>query len=265
MIPAEVWKEIFFIFTLVAIASGVVVFLKPSSRRRRKPKAQTPQIPQTDERRTEPSSERKKHIESYERKPMRSKYSCYTKPQEVMKGVLDDGLQVAQRSLLTDTEKKYLAQLRLWFADSCDIHTQISLSRLITVPDEQGNDILANDIKRFQGSYSRMSLDFVLYAKDTDDVYCIIELDDPSHQRKDRQLRDENLKRICSEAKLPFVQIDVADMHKRPALEKLVCRCGARLYQKKIKGKDGYFWGCPHWTPKTKEMHSLPQDISLYP
>lgn len=59
------------------------------------------------------------------------------------------------------------------------------------------------------GAYRRWGVDFVLCERDTFTPLLVIELDDSSHNRADRQARDDFKNNVLSAAGLPLLRIPV--------------------------------------------------------
>lgn len=53
---------------------------------------------------------------------------------------------------------------------------------------------------------NQKSVDFVICTKDSLQPICAIELDDATHQRKDRKERDKEVERIFNQAQLPLIR-----------------------------------------------------------
>lgn len=57
-----------------------------------------------------------------------------------------------------------------------------------------------------------MAMDYVLVSKKNNKIVCVIELDDPSHERADRIIRDRWLNTIMTIARVPFVRASVTKL-----------------------------------------------------
>lgn len=63
----------------------------------------------------------------------------------------------------------------------------------------------------WKGAFARIngkSVDFLLCNKETMEPVLAIELDDSSHSRPDRKLRDDFVKEVFADAHMPFLRID---------------------------------------------------------
>lgn len=61
--------------------------------------------------------------------------------------------------------------------------------------------------KRFFAIYNGMAMDYVLVSKKNNKIVCVIELDDPSHERADRIVRDRWLNTIMTIARVPLYEL----------------------------------------------------------
>jgi len=88
--------------------------------------------------------------------------------------------------LLTASEIDFLNVLKQVVGDSYVIHEQVPLSAIVKVRDSNENFTNYSDFNKIRAK----SIDFVLSEKDSMKPYLCIELDDLSHMRWDRQMRD---------------------------------------------------------------------------
>ncbi|WP_072115068.1 DUF2726 domain-containing protein, partial [Shigella sonnei] len=96
----------------------------------------------------------------------------------------------------------------------CHIHCQVSLGRLINFPEQP--EFSEEERKRFFAIYNGMAMDYVLVSKKNNKIVCVIELDDPSHERADRIIRDRWLDTIMTLARVPFVRASVTKLEEIP-------------------------------------------------
>ena len=118
--------------------------------------------------------------------------------------------------LVTDYELKYLNNLRSWFGSSFDILSQVSFSALLSID----TNLMDQDESNVSQKLQRMIVDFVVVNKSTENVVCIIELDDATHGREERQRRDRRLDAVCLAIKLPIFH--VTNLQQRPDIMTLV-------------------------------------------
>jgi very-short-patch-repair endonuclease len=101
---------------------------------------------------------------------------------------------------LSPAERSFLGVLQQAVGDSAVICPKVRLADLLFVVDWQQNRAAANRI-------DRKHVDFVLCDPDRLQPQCAIELDDKSHQRANRQERDEFVERALAAAGLPLVRV----------------------------------------------------------
>ncbi|EBP0014135.1 DUF2726 domain-containing protein [Salmonella enterica] len=129
--------------------------------------------------------------------------------------MIENGVTITRKDYLTTkTEKKYYNNLVKWFDKHCSINCQVSLGRLLILPDQEGFTV--EERKRFFSIYNHMSLDFVLISKLNNKIICVIELDDKTHEEDDRKQRDAELDCLLEKAGIPYLHIPVEKIEERP-------------------------------------------------
>lgn len=131
----------------------------------------------------------------------------------VLMGVAWLGLQLnakqigrykAKRTLLTEPEQVLFHRLRQAFPD-WHVFAQVSLNQLVAVaPTVSDKRTRASLFNRINGK----ALDFVVCGADTSPLL-IVELDDSSHNRKDRRKADQQKDEALESAELRFVRVNV--------------------------------------------------------
>ena len=101
-----------------------------------------------------------------------------------------------KQRLVTDYEFEYLNNLRRWLGNDFDILSQVSLSALLSC-DFIFMNLKDQDESKVAQRVQWMIVDFVVVNKSTDKVVCVIELDDATHGREDRQRRDRRLEQFA--------------------------------------------------------------------
>jgi hypothetical protein len=81
------------------------------------------------------------------------------------------------------------------------IFPQLSLAKLVDVEKGTGS------YQTYHNKVDRKSVDFVLFDKGTLSPVLVLELDDSSHDREDRQDRDAFVDRVLAKAGLPILHI----------------------------------------------------------
>ena len=116
---------------------------------------------------------------------------------ELFQGMVAEGILLEGKEwLITRCEKNYFDNLEKWFGHYCHIHCQVSLGQLINFPEQP--EFSEEERKRFFAIYNGMAMDYVLVSKKNNKIVCVIELDDPSHERADRIIRDRWLNMIMT-------------------------------------------------------------------
>lgn len=97
--------------------------------------------------------------------------------------------------MVTETKKKYLNCIKEVLPENCIVQVQANLASFIERTD---NAVFQNELYR--------NVDFII----TDLSYrplLLIEINDSSHNRKDRQERDEKVRKICEEAGIAIIRL----------------------------------------------------------
>lgn len=112
-----------------------------------------------------------------------------------------------QVPLLTDTEKSFYKELVNYLPSTISINLKVRLADLI-MP-KKG---ISNWKKAFNKVCSK-HIDFVLIDRATSQVICLIELDDVSHNKKNRLERDEFVNHLCSYTGYQIIHIPVSSSY----------------------------------------------------
>ena len=107
------------------------------------------------------------------------------------------------KKVLTEPEQILFYRLVKALPD-CIVLSQVQLSRVLGV--KKGNNF-----SQWNNQINRMSLDFVVCAKDSS-VLVVIELDDRSHDRKDRQKADGRKNKALQDAGVRLIRWNVTFM-----------------------------------------------------
>lgn len=103
---------------------------------------------------------------------------------------------------LTRAEHEFYDVLLAAVGDTYHIFAQVHLSTVLSSHRNGKNNRAA------LAHINRKSVDFVLCDKNYISPKLAIELDDKSHERPDRQLRDKEVERILADAGLPLLRIE---------------------------------------------------------
>ena len=99
-----------------------------------------------------------------------------------------------KRTMLTRPEYNFLLQLRQIEPNKYEVVPQVALTNVI---DKKTNNSYRNELFRV--------CDYCFVDRDTFEPLLLVELNDRSHLRADRQQRDAKVAAICSDAKLPLL------------------------------------------------------------
>ena len=102
--------------------------------------------------------------------------------------------------MMTRPEERCFRRLQSKYGDKYYIVPQVHLSAIFEYRIKGQN---------YRGAFSHIngkSVDSVLLDKKTLEIYCAVELDDFTHEREDRILRDKEVERIFAEAGAKLVR-----------------------------------------------------------
>jgi hypothetical protein len=109
---------------------------------------------------------------------------------------------ILRQYLMSKAERSFLGVLEQ-VSDSSKyyIFPQLSLAKLVDV--EKG----AGSYQTYYNKVDRKSVDFVLFDKGALSPVLVVELDDSSHNRENRQERDAFIDRVLAKAGLPILHV----------------------------------------------------------
>lgn len=116
-------------------------------------------------------------------------------------------------TMVSKSEREYLELLRGVDPDKYEVVPQVAL---VNVIDKVTNTSYRNELFRVA--------DYCFVDKDTFAPLLLVELNDSSHLRDDRKLRDEKVNAICENAGLPLVTIWLSDKLDFSAIRKIVLK-----------------------------------------
>lgn len=105
-----------------------------------------------------------------------------------------------KKSLLTPCEIEFLQSLRKIEPSRCEVLYQVAL---VSVVDKKTQTAYRNELFRI--------IDYCFVDRRTYAPLLLVELNDSSHLRADRKLRDEKVAEICRKAKMPLVSFTVEE------------------------------------------------------
>ncbi len=123
----------------------------------------------------------------------------------------------AKPSLMTPAEMTFFRQLELAVNERYLVFPQVHLSALLD------HRVKGQDWKFAFRHVNGKSVDYVLCDRETLQPAYAIELDDHTHDRKDRIHRDTEVERIFEEAQIPLVRFrDIAKISKDSIIQSLI-------------------------------------------
>lgn len=114
-------------------------------------------------------------------------------------------LQYEKVALFTPAEKKFLNVLDQTFGNEFRIYGKVRIAD--TILPKKG--LSQKNWNRHFFKISSKHFDYVLCEKKSMDLVCVIELNDRSHEKKDRIKRDQLVEKACRSANLPLIWIPV--------------------------------------------------------
>jgi len=106
----------------------------------------------------------------------------------------------AKNAIMTERENKFFKQLNEILGNKWFVIPQVHLSALLN------HKVKGQNWKAAFRHINGKSVDYVLLSKETMKPICAIELDDSTHNHKNRVERDAEVERIFAEAKLPLAR-----------------------------------------------------------
>lgn len=193
-------------------------------------------------------------------------------------------------ALFTPAERSFLGVLDLAAGKNFRVFGKVRVGDVLAPRPGQDRSAHQTALNRI----NRKHFDFVLCRPDDLTVLCAIELNDASHQRKNRQERDEFLAEACRSAGLPLIPFDARHAYspteisariaeamagdipvrREPALQPVpqendpipeseiapLCpRCSGTMVKRIAKGGENAgkeFWGCTNF-PKCREIVTI--------
>lgn len=125
-----------------------------------------------------------------------------------------------QQYLFTKTEWPFMRQLMAEFERDYMIVAKVRMADLLKVKKMRSRKVWWQAFTRISSKH----IDFVLVDPGTGRILCCIELDDPSHNRTDRQGRDAFVNRAFAGANLPLLRIPTQRQYDMKAIRQQVQR-----------------------------------------
>ncbi len=110
----------------------------------------------------------------------------------------------ANKFFVSNAEADFFRVLRKVCGDRAHILAQVSLRQLLYFP---GNQQSNPGVATWRNKVAAKTVDFVVCDPSTLRPLVVIELDEPSHSRPERQDRDDNVEAILTAAGLPWMRM----------------------------------------------------------
>ena len=120
-------------------------------------------------------------------------------------------------TILTPTEQKFFQVLEELKSPETAISVQVRISDIITPANKETRRTALNKIQS-------KHIDFVLFNRETFKIIAAIELNDSSHQRKDRQTRDKFLTEAFSTTETPLIWIQAKQSYNPEEIRKAISK-----------------------------------------
>ncbi len=120
-----------------------------------------------------------------------------------------------QKAILTKAEIHFFKTLRDALPEHFAIAPKVRIADIITCTD-------ANWARGYGAKISSKHIDFVLYDRETFEIKLAIELDDKSHQKSDRQKRDQFVNESFRAAQVPLLRIPTAARYDVTVLREMI-------------------------------------------
>ncbi len=137
-----------------------------------------------------------------------------------------------QEVLFSPAERSFLGVLNQAISNETQIFGKVRVADVIKP--KQG--MSRSDWQKAFNKISGKHFDFILCDKDSLSIICAIELDDSTHQRKERTKRDIFLVGACKSAAFPLIQIPAKHSYKISEVKELL----SQFVSSEVKGISEY-------------------------
>jgi hypothetical protein len=120
----------------------------------------------------------------------------------------------AKASLLSPAELHFKKTLDAAIPSTATIMAQVGLEEIIHVK----TSIRGKDWARARGKIKARRIDFVVCDRETYKILCAIELNDHSHARADRKIRDAFIREALAGANIPLIEVACKNTYDSTAL-----------------------------------------------
>jgi very-short-patch-repair endonuclease len=122
-----------------------------------------------------------------------------------------------REAVLTAAEQKFLAALKPVVGERFTIFAMVRLADLV-----ETKNLNRSTYFSALGKVTQKHIDFLLCQPDTFSPFLAIELDDRSHQRRDRRERDEFVDELLARVGLPLMRVKVAGSYAPETLKQQI-------------------------------------------
>jgi ssDNA-binding Zn-finger/Zn-ribbon topoisomerase 1 len=105
--------------------------------------------------------------------------------------------------LFTPAERSFLGVLQLAVGEDAQVFGKVRVADVV----KPTNGLSRSDWQKAFNRISAKHFDFIVCRRDDLSVVCAVELNDGSHQSKNRRQRDSLLEGVCSAARVPLIQV----------------------------------------------------------
>lgn len=116
----------------------------------------------------------------------------------------DDFPYVQAGPLFTPAERSFLGVLQTAVGEDAQVFGKVRVADVLM----PGKGLTRSDWQKAFNRIKAKHFDFIVCKRDDLSVICAVELNDSSHETKNRKQRDELLGIACNVAKLPLIQVE---------------------------------------------------------
>jgi len=125
---------------------------------------------------------------------------------------------IKKDALFSPAERSFLGVLKIAVDENAQIFGKV---RVIDAIDTK-KGLNKSERTKAKNKIISKHFDFILCDKKDLSILCAIELNDSSHNSKDRIKRDDFLRRICKETKLPLIEIKAQRSYNTEKIKNLI-------------------------------------------
>jgi hypothetical protein len=141
-------------------------------------------------------------------------------PRHNADAAIPDEVSLRAQPLLTQTEAAFYNVLQLAVHEQYLVFARVPIWSLVQIKAKDPKDIRV--AASFINRLSKKCVDFVLVHPGTLDVEKVVELEDSSNGRPQKQLRDRMAQLVCRSAGITMIRVKRQDAYTAPALATLL-------------------------------------------